>query len=317
MSYAGASRPVWTAARAVALAAFGALLVGLVVRPEVALTGLWKVAIPLVPASLLVTPLAWRNVCPLATVSMAGRRLGRGRSLPRRWATVATIVGVVLLTALVPARRFLFDHDGPALAVAIGAVSLAAFGLGSAFEARSGFCNSICPVLPVERLYGQSPLVETPRARCETCTGCTAACPDLAPSRSLRDAIGTDRGGTWTTRPLGAFAAAFPGFVVGYFTSTGTDLSSAPRVYLQVLGSAAIAWGVVTAVVRAGRIPPRRVLPLLAALAVGAYYAFAAPDTAAALGFGPGVGEGLRAALLAGVAGWWIRADSRARRAVP
>ena len=59
---------LWRIAQALGVLGVAILLVGLVVRPAPSLTILWRVLIPLVPATLLVSPLLWRNVCPLATL---------------------------------------------------------------------------------------------------------------------------------------------------------------------------------------------------------------------------------------------------------
>ncbi|MCG8466625.1 MAG: hypothetical protein MJB57_00235, partial [Gemmatimonadetes bacterium] len=106
----------WPWLQRLGLVATGGLLLGLVIRPELTLRLLWDVAIPLVPASLLLSPLVWRNVCPLATVNMAGNRFGARRRASPAWTTRANVVGIVLFAALVPARRFLLNDDGAALA---------------------------------------------------------------------------------------------------------------------------------------------------------------------------------------------------------
>ena len=91
----------WPWLQRLGLVATGGLLLGLVIRPELTLRLLWDVAIPLVPASLLLSPLVWRNVCPLATVNMAGNRFGARRRASPAWTTRANVVGIVLFAALV------------------------------------------------------------------------------------------------------------------------------------------------------------------------------------------------------------------------
>ncbi len=78
-----------------------------------------RISIPLIPASLLVTPHLWRNVCPLATLNKATNFLGGRRLLTPRIAGVTGPAGIVLLALMVPARRFLFNTDAAVLAVAI------------------------------------------------------------------------------------------------------------------------------------------------------------------------------------------------------
>ena len=185
------SYALWKTTQAVGLLATIILLVGLLARPTVALFVLWNVLIPLVPVSLLLSPLIWRNVCPLATISMGLNRKAVTRKLSPEAASRTGMVAVLLLVLLVPARRFLFNTDGMALAIVIVGVALLALILGAFFNAKAGFCNSICPVLPVERLYGQAPLLKTDNARCESCSLCTPrGCIDVAPGKSIAHTVG-------------------------------------------------------------------------------------------------------------------------------
>jgi len=305
---------LWSTARTVALVATLALLAGLVLWPEPSLTLLWTVVIPLVPASLLVSPLLWRNTCPLATLNMLGSRVRRGRIPSARWASATPALGIALLAAMVPARRFVFNSDGTLLAATVAAVALGAVALGVVFDARAGFCNALCPVLPVERLYGQNPLLVLEQTRCAPCTGCTRACLDLGPGRSARHAIGPDLGGyDWLTTPFGAFAGAFPGFVLGYFLTADGGWSAAAGVYLTIGALAVVSWLVVFGIVLAFDVSGRRLLPVLAALAAGTYYVFSAPPLAAAIGLAEPAGEALRIAFLALVSFWLWRALARSR----
>jgi hypothetical protein len=186
---------------------------------------------------------------------------------------------------MVPARRFLFNTDAAVLAVTVVAISGLALALGAVFDEKAGFCNAICPVLPVERLYGQRPLIDLGNPGCPTCTHCTqTGCIDLAPEKSIAQTLGpTRRSSAWTRTSFGAFAAAFPGFVVGYYTTQDGPLSSAGAVYLTVFGWALASWVITAAVVRVGGLSAARITPILAGLAVGLYYWFAAPLLAAGL----------------------------------
>lgn len=306
------AKTVWTFVQALGVVATTGLIAGLFLRPDASLSLLWNVVIPLVPAALLVSPLLWRNACPLATLELAAARLARDRPPARRWATRGAAVGILLLAVLVPARHVIFNVDGPALAWTIAGVGLIAIGGGVAFDAKGGFCNAICPVLPVERLYGQSPLLAISNSRCAACSGCAPACIDLGPRTAPLRALGSGREGVWTRTAFGGFAAAFPGFVLGYFSTADGALSTAPWVYAQIAGWSGLAWIATTAVVVAGRVKPEAALPVLAALAAGLYYGFAAPRLAEGIGWAEG-GSALRVAFLALVGGWWIRAE-RLRR---
>lgn len=302
---------VWRVIQAVGLTFTLALLVGLFLAPETSLGVFWKVLIPLVPASLLVNPLLWRNVCPLATLNMLPHGPGGLRHTDRMSKGFA-VVGLLLFAVLVPARRFLFNTDGPALAAAILGVGAAAVVLGMLFDAKAGFCAGICPVLPVERLYGQSPLIRVGNARCAPCTVCARACIDLSPRMSVRPLLGPTRSSAaWVLTPFGAFAAAFPGFVFGYFTLSDVALSQAAMVYLHVGLWTAVSWAVVAGLALLPGASVARLLPTLGAAAVGLYYWFAVPDVAATLALPDAGSHHLRVAALGLVAAWWVGAQLR------
>lgn len=305
---------VWRAAQFVALAATIGVVAGLFLAPDPTLTALWNVIIPLVPASLLVSPALWRNVCPLATLNTAANGVLHRRPLRGRWVRAVGMAGIAMFLVLVPARRFLFNHDGAALAITIVVVALVALALGTVFDLKSGFCNALCPVLPVERLYGQRPLLELGNPRCRRCTLCTQiGCLDLSPSKALRQIVGPARRGTgWVFTGFGAFAAAFPGFVVGYYTVQDGPLGTAAAVYLHVVLWMALSYGATAGLVGAFGFTARVVLPFLAATAAGLYYWFASPLVAEALGLGEVGAVVLRAAAFALVAVWLGRDQLRA-----
>jgi hypothetical protein len=270
--------------------------------------------IPLLPAVFLVNPMLWRNVCPLATLNVAIGTRNRNsplRGAPLRWSWA---IGIALLAVMVPARRFLYNTDGAALAATILAVGILALLAGALFSRRAGFCNAICPVLPVEKLYGQGSLVQIRTARCSDCSLCTpVGCIDLARAKTVAQTLGPNRrDGQWLTTPFGLFAAAFPGFVVGYFTLIDGPLATAWAVYGHVFLYAAVSLVVVGTSVRLLRIPGRLAVAALGALAVALYYWFAATKLSAAYGIGEGhTGETLiRAATLGLVALWFYRTRS-------
>jgi hypothetical protein len=107
--------------------------------------------------------------------------------------------------------------------------------------------------------------------------------------------------------PFGAFAAAFPGFIVAYFQLSGPDTALLLRLGSLAAG-AAISWAAVAAAVRATRIPWSVALPSLAALAAGSYYLLSTPRSVAALGGSETMGRALGAVMAVAVAAWWIHA---------
>ena len=315
---APAAARLWLGAQWAGVAITLALLGGLVMRPEGSLNILWNVLIPLVPASLLVAPMLWRNVCPLATLNLVSNRAGRSGKLGNGWLPRAGLIGMVLLVVLVPARRFVFNADGTILAVTIGAVAVLALGLGFFFDAKAGFCNSICPVLPVERLYGQSPLVRLSNPRCTPCTMCTSkGCIDLAPHHSIELTLGETRRSTrWLLNGYGAFAAAFPGFIIGYGTLTDGPLSTAASVYTHIALWCLGSYLVVAALMLVLRLSSAVAMVLLGTVAAGLYYWYAAAAITAAFEL-PSTGMlAMRVAAFALVALWAMKALPRALSSV-
>ncbi|MBM3990626.1 MAG: hypothetical protein FJ298_06395 [Planctomycetes bacterium] len=297
----------WWTAQMIGLALTGVLLVELLAAPQPTLHVLWDMVIPLLPAVFLVNPLVWRSVCPLATINeYTGNQAGRG-AVPPRVLRVAWVIGIALLFAMVPARRFLFNEDGAALAITISLVALLALLAGLTFAGRAGFCNAICPVLPVEKLYGQAPLLPLSGARCAFCTVCTpAGCIDLAADKTMAQTVGPLRKHSgWTATGLGVFAAALPGFIIGYFTTSNQGLDSAGAVYAWVLGLAVVSYVVVALIARTVNARAQIAMPVLGAASLGLYYWHASPSLAASYALAPGGAWVLRAVMGATLA-WWL-----------
>lgn len=297
---------LWGIARWSAFLSVPVLLVLLVVAPQPTLTILWYVIVPVLPASFFLAPALWRGICPLATLNEWGNRVGRPAALPTATARALGVGGLVLFYLMVPARHLLFNLDGVVLAATIAAVGVLALLLGALYETRSAFCNALCPVLPVEQLYGQAPLLKVARGRCDTCTVCTPrGCLDLSEQKALPQAIGpARRTNEWLLTPLGAFAAALPGFVLGYNLVADGPLGTAPRVYGVILGAALASWLLCAGGVRAFGIRMGTALVGLAAAAGGVYYWYAGPSVATHLGAGAGLSWAVRVAGLAIVAVW-------------
>jgi len=304
---------LWRSAQAAGLGLTAVLLVGLVQWPTMTLEVLWTFVVPLLPAAFLINPALWRNVCPLATLNMIGPRHLADRPRSQRFAAAAAPLGLILLALMVPARRFLFNNDGLALAGTILLVALAALLMGFLFDAKAGFCNAFCPVLPVERLYGQAPLVELSNPRCPDCSWCSRGCLDIAPQKAVPASLGRSRRShRWLITPFGIFAAAFPGFVLGYFLTTDGPIGSAGRVYLVVFAAAAASWCLSASMVTLLGIASRSVLPVLAAAAVALYYWFTWDVIAASLSL-PAAAGVLKAVTLVLIGAWLWRALVRAR----
>lgn len=290
----GRARPrVWPVLQALLLAAGAGILLALFFAPALGLTLLWNVLIPAAPLLFLLVPGVWRNLCPLATASLLPHRFGwsRGRRLPRRVQAWTALGGVVLLMLLVPARRIVFDHHAAAAVWLLLGAGALAFGAGLLFEAKSGWCAGLCPVRPVETLYGERPLATVENAHCGSCSYCSTPCPDATPASQ------PGRGGSALADRLAhhLMVGAFPGFVWAWFhvpdALGGASAAHALRAYGLPLAAGAVTWALY-ALVRA-RTPEARRPRLVRGFALASaacYYWYRLP---ALLGFGIVPGDGV------------------------
>ena len=261
-------QPVWRGLRiASVLAALGVCAV-LVAEPETGLELWWELLVPLLPLVWFVAPGLWRNVCPLAATNQIPRVLGftRGRTAPAWFRTYAPLVGIAIFFAAVFARPTHFEDDGAATAALIGGALVVAFAGGFVLKGKSGWCSSLCPMLPVQRMYGQTPFADVPNSHCRPCLGCTKNCFDFNPKVAyLADLHDADR--QWsTTRKL--FTAAFPGLVIAFFTEQDT------AVMALAVGAAAGSFLALEALLP---ISTPKLAALYAATAINLFYWWAAP----------------------------------------
>jgi len=301
-----AAQSLWRTAQLIGVVLTVILLGAFVRVPEVSLHLLWDMVIPLLPAVFLVNPMIWRNVCPLATLNEVGSRRSAGRLLSPPALTLMWAMGIGLLVLMVPARRFLFNANGLAMTVTVSAVAALALVAGLVASRRAGFCNSLCPVLPVEKLYGQAPLLDVGSARCVDCNRCVSlGCPDLAGRKSAVQSVAGGRGRHWILSPFGLFASAFPGFIIGYFKTVDGTLSQALATYVTV--GQWVAGSVAASALLLGPVRGARALFVLGGASIGAYYWFAAPRLTDAYGGTVMAGEVLRALALTGIVAWMWR----------
>ncbi len=219
-------RPVWQLIRWLSIATYVALVVGLFIRPAGGEFAFFKVIVPLLPILFFVAPGLWRNICPLAASNQTPRVLGftRGWTVPAWWSRYAYVVAIVLFFGITGARLALFNTNAKATGVLLGVTIVTAFTLGFMFKGKSGWCSSICPLLPLQRVYGQTPFVTVPNSHCNPCVACTKNCYDFNPRVAYQaDLHDTDPG--WSA-PRKVFVGALPGYVLGFFLLIGnTDLS--------------------------------------------------------------------------------------------
>ncbi len=208
-------RRIWVALQAVMLLV-GVVLIGLLLFwPAAGIALFWNLLIAAAPALVTIAPGLWRNICPMATLHMLPQKMGIAQNMrmPEWGAAALSLIGVILLFVVVPMRRIGLNVDGTLAAIMLLSAAVVACVMGSLFEMRSGWCTSLCPIHPVEKLYGTSPAVTFKNARCDLCEACSNPCPDSTPEMTP-----TMTGATRVQQFLGNFlVGSFPGFVWGWF----------------------------------------------------------------------------------------------------
>lgn len=224
---------VWRAARLASISAYVALVVTMFVRPTTGLFLFFHVVVPVLPIVFLIAPGLWRNICPLAATNQVPRTLhfSRGLSAPEWLRNRGYLIAVVLFFGIAGARLAGLDRNGAAMGVVLAGAVTAAFIGGVVFKGKSGWCSSICPLFPLQRAYGQTPFVTVPNSHCQPCVGCAKNCYDFKPRAAYQADLADDDPAWSASRKL--FAAALPGFVLGFFFLAG--LTAAPTVHKYML----------------------------------------------------------------------------------
>jgi nitrite reductase (NADH) large subunit len=304
---------VWSAARVLGLVVTAAVVIALFVAPQLGLLIFWGLIVPALPLLFFLAPGLWRNVCPMATLNQVPRRFGftRALTMPKWFREYGYLIGIVLFLAIVPARKIVFDESGPALGLLIAACLAAAFAGGVLLKGKSGWCSTMCPLLPVQRLYGQTPFLTVRNAHCKPCVGCVKNCYDFNPAAAyMADLYDTDPHRSGYRK---FFAAAFPGLIVAFYTVEGPPSRLALEMYAQFASLLLLSAGSFYLLTVFLKVTAINITTVYAAAALNLYYWFSLPIFAerlrAASGFGIPpellwVGQG---AIVALTAVWIVR----------
>ncbi|MEM7532532.1 MAG: FAD-dependent oxidoreductase [Chloroflexota bacterium] len=223
--------PVWHGIRILSVGIALGLCLTLFIQPELGLFMLWRVIIPFVPLLFFIAPGIWRNICPLAAMNQTPRvfQFTKGLTTPNWFKEYGYVIGISLFLIIVSSRKVVFNTNGPAAAVLILLLLAAAFTMGNFFKGKSGWCSSICPLLPVQRIYGQTPFVTVPNSHCQPCVGCTKNCYDFNPRVAyLADMYEDDRHFSAYRK---FFVGLFPGFIFAFYTLPSVPEISALDLY--------------------------------------------------------------------------------------
>jgi hypothetical protein len=285
----------WHTIQGIVLVAAVFLVGLLIIRPAFGIAIMWNILIPIAPALIVVAPGLWRNVCPMATLSLLPRYLCLSHEfiLPRRWAGLLGLMSVSALFLIVPLRHLSLNTSGPFTALMLLLAATIAFSLGIAFEWRSGWCTSLCPIHPVEKLYGLSPAVTFGNARCDSCRHCTTPCPDS--TRSMSPVVtGRSQLEKWLGHGL---TGSFVGFIWGWYQLPDYpgDIGAGEVIaaYLWPFGCASVSLAVYLVARKwlcRSKAARNTLIRIFAAAAVSTYYWYRIPALG---GFGPYPGTGL------------------------
>ena len=191
------------------------ILFYLIFFPVIGIHLFWNILIPIAPALLVVGVGIWRNVCPMASTSLFPRHMGfsKRKKLTISQAGKLSLIAVIALFVIVPLRHAIFNTNGMATAILILSLGLVAVFMGLIFEWKSGWCSGLCPVHPVEKLYGLNNQLSLPNAHCNKCYRCVTPCPDSTPNIDPFSSKKTNY------HKVAGFlmVGAFPGFIWGWF----------------------------------------------------------------------------------------------------
>lgn len=210
-------RWVWDILRVVSISCAIAAIAGLFVFPKLFLTIIWGILIPILPIVFFIAPGVWRNICPFATMNQIPRRLklNRGKKLPNALKDAGYTIAIVLFVLAISLRPFLLNHSEIAIACVIFGMLFFALLGGIIFEGKSGFCSTICPLLPIQRVYGQTPFIPVRNAHCDPCVGCVKNCYDFNPKIAYLADL--DEKEQAFSLPRKVFIGSLPGLLLGYF----------------------------------------------------------------------------------------------------
>ena len=270
-------RQVWRVIRVGSVLAYLAVIVTLFVRPAGGLFIFFRIIVPLWPVLFFVAPGVWRNICPLAAANQTPRVAGfsRAGTAPGWLARNGFLIATTLFLGIAGARIAGLDRNGPAMAIVLAVIIASAFTGGFLLKGKSGWCSSVCPLLPLQRAYGQTPYVTSPNSHCQPCVGCTKNCYDFKP-RAAWQADMVEPDPKWSA-PRMLFAAALPGFILGFFTVRSELAASTPEKYGVLVLFVLVSVGLFYAISAMTPLSSAMLTVGFAAVALNAYYWFSGP----------------------------------------
>lgn len=284
---------IWRIVQAAVFLVGLVIFLALIFYPNIGLTLLWDILIPIAPLLLVVSVGVWRNVCPLATTNLFPRHfnLSKKKKMSVELQSILFLISVLSLYLIVPLRHAFLNNNGLATAIMFMIAVVIGVSMGFVYDWKSGWCSSLCPIHPVEKLYGGNTLISLPNAHCDSCVKCSVPCPDSTPNvhpKIVQKNIYQKISGM-------LLIGGFPGFVWGWFqVPDATGFSSFSELiqnyYLPFAGliTTLVIYLVVSGFVNKAN--ERILTNIFAASAVSCYYWYRIPNL---FGFGQFEKDGL------------------------
>lgn len=195
-----------------ALAVFIAVPVFAHLMQAIAGRVVWTMVVASIPLFIvLVGYHRWRRICPLAffaQIPVRLRRPGVKKASPWLQANYYYIPVAIFVVSLW-LRLISTNGDGHAITAFFVLLSLAALIFGAFYTGKT-WCNYICPVSFIEKIYTEPHgLRETPNSQCTKCTACKNLCPDINEENGYWKEIGMQ------SKKFAYFV--FPGLVFGFY----------------------------------------------------------------------------------------------------
>ena len=273
----------------------------LIIYPSLGIHLFWNILIPVAPALLVIAVGLWRNICPMASTALFPRHrsFSKRKKLSLPQTGKLNLIAVIALFVIVPLRHVLFNANGLASAFLLIGLAIIAVIMGFSYEWKSGWCSGLCPIHPVEKLYGTNNQMTFANAHCDSCHSCVTPCPDSTPGIHPGSVKKTSYHKIATFLMVGAF----PGFVWGWFqvpdfTGVIGFEQLVTSYYLPFVGMlvTSLVYLILQRVLQ-----ERIVVGLFSTAAVSCYYWFRLP---ALFGFGLFPGDGMLVDLSSVLPAW-------------
>jgi hypothetical protein len=277
---------IWRAVQAAVWLVGAFILFCLLFFPKLGILIFWNILIPIAPFLFVMATGVWRNVCPLATTNLLPRHMGlsKRKKLTASQLGKLNLIAVLALFVIVPLRHAVFNTNGPATAYIIIGMAALGVALGFVYEWKSVWCSGLCPVHPVEKMYGGNVLMPMPNVHCEACMNCVVPCPDSTPNIEPT-AARKNKYQEWAGILI---VGGLPGFVWGWFhvpdENTLQSLAAFFAVYTYPIIGLLITLAIYLVLYKRKSVfMEKKLTGIFAATAVSCYYWYRIPSL---LGFG-------------------------------